>query len=202
MTIRNVFITCLIERKFQKIREMSDNITKPTGDGAPPRIVYIYDNLLSECTDKIPNILGRGDMVHELIRAYRLVSRMECQPSVPASKEDLLQFHSQDYVNFLFHVGMKSDEDDSDDNDSSNCNYLVSNFGISVSGNSSHAEENLDEFGLGYDCPVFKNLGEFSLRIAGGTITAARALNNGADIAINWFGGWHHAQRLVLRKYF
>lgn len=31
--------------------------------------------------------------------------------------------------------------------------------------------------------------------IAGGTITAAEELINGAFISINWCGGWHHAQR-------
>lgn len=36
---------------------------------------------------------------------------------------------------------------------------------------------------------------KFATTIAGGTITAIEAIYSGANIAINWCGGWHHAQR-------
>ncbi|XP_022887808.1 histone deacetylase 9 isoform X3 [Olea europaea var. sylvestris] len=49
---------------------------------------------------------------------------------------------------------------------------------------------------LGEDCPVFENLFEFCQIYAGGTIDAARRLNNRlCDIAINWAGGLHHAKK-------
>ncbi|KAK7410453.1 hypothetical protein VNO78_01245 [Psophocarpus tetragonolobus] len=49
---------------------------------------------------------------------------------------------------------------------------------------------------LGEDCPVFGNLFEFRQIYAGGTIDAARRLNNQlCDIAINWAGGLHHAKK-------
>ena len=54
------------------------------------------------------------------------------------------------------------------------------------------SEEN---FGLGYDCPVVADLGEFVRWIAGGSIAAADALVSGqARVAFNWHGGWHHAK--------
>ncbi|KDO51347.1 hypothetical protein CISIN_1g0130381mg, partial [Citrus sinensis] len=51
-------------------------------------------------------------------------------------------------------------------------------------------------YNLGEDCPVFENLFEFCQIYAGGTIDAARRLNNQlCDIAINWAGGLHHAKK-------
>ncbi|XP_022887810.1 histone deacetylase 9 isoform X5 [Olea europaea var. sylvestris] len=51
-------------------------------------------------------------------------------------------------------------------------------------------------YNLGEDCPVFENLFEFCQIYAGGTIDAARRLNNRlCDIAINWAGGLHHAKK-------
>jgi acetoin utilization deacetylase AcuC-like enzyme len=47
-----------------------------------------------------------------------------------------------------------------------------------------------------YDCPLIEGIYGFAQTIAGASITAAQALVNGlARVAINWNGGWHHAQR-------
>jgi len=49
---------------------------------------------------------------------------------------------------------------------------------------------------VGYDCPAFKDIHDFMKKIAGGTLAAAEALMSGEyQNAINWCGGWHHAQR-------
>lgn len=37
----------------------------------------------------------------------------------------------------------------------------------------------------------------FATSVVGSTLTAIDAVLEGASIAINWNGGWHHAQRLV-----
>jgi len=43
---------------------------------------------------------------------------------------------------------------------------------------------------------MFEDVYECVSAIAGGTIAAAEVLKTGqASIAINWNGGWHHAQR-------
>lgn len=48
----------------------------------------------------------------------------------------------------------------------------------------------------GYDCPLMKNAFRFACTIAGGTLTAVdKLISRCVDIAINWSGGWHHAQR-------
>jgi histone deacetylase 8 len=52
-----------------------------------------------------------------------------------------------------------------------------------------------EEFGCGYDCPVVEGLLEFARVMAGGSIAAAEALVSGqARVAVNWYGGWHHAK--------
>lgn len=157
------------------------------------KVVYIYDNRLSRCTDKILHICGRSRMVHELIKAYELLQLMKWKPGKLASKEDLLRFHSQDYVDFLF------SEDGVDDDDNEECDDIEANDDEDSYSEVDDNQADLDEFGLGYDCPVFKGLGKFALRIAGGTLAAAEELVNGrADVAINWCGGWHHAQRYLI----
>jgi histone deacetylase 8 len=47
-----------------------------------------------------------------------------------------------------------------------------------------------------YDCPLIEGIYRFAQIIAGASITAAQVLVSGlARVAINWNGGWHHAQR-------
>jgi len=47
-----------------------------------------------------------------------------------------------------------------------------------------------------YDCPLIEGIYRFAQTIAGASITAAQVLVDGlARVAINWCGGWHHAQR-------
>ena len=57
-------------------------------------------------------------------------------------------------------------------------------------------EEECEEFGLNYDCPLRMHLGQTCLALAGASISAAEALMTGDfEVVINWNGGWHHAQR-------
>ena len=48
----------------------------------------------------------------------------------------------------------------------------------------------------GYDCPLFEGLYNYACWMAGGSLAAARSLVHGeARLAINWYGGWHHAMK-------
>ena len=87
-------------------------------------------------------------------------------PSVPANLEDLLVFHTKDYLDFL----AKADVDDGGD-----------------------SEE--EEHGLGYDCPVLPDMLSWVKLVCGASLTAADHLLKGARVSINWNGGWHHAHR-------
>ena len=58
-------------------------------------------------------------------------------------------------------------------------------------------KEKMIEFGLGtVDCPVFPGVYDYSLLVTGGTMLAAKLVEEGRyDLAFNMAGGFHHAQR-------
>lgn len=108
----------------------------------------------------------QASRVHDLIESYDLLEHFTVRSSKLATKDDLLLCHSGDYLDVI--------------------------EGITGSSENEQIEE---EYGLNYDCPKIPKLFEFCRRIAGGTISAADAILEGAEVAINWCGGWHHAQR-------
>ncbi|XP_046384410.1 histone deacetylase 8-like [Ischnura elegans] len=134
------------------------------------KVAYIKDDNLTEICSNIPNVGDRGKLTHRLVEAYGLFKFMQVFPVKPASREDLITFHSQSYVDFLIEADEWSDYE--------------------------NREEDQEEYGLGYDCPLFTKVYKFASLVAGGSLTGAQLLVDGdADIAINWCGGWHHAQR-------
>lgn len=104
-------------------------------------------------------------MVHELISEYGFLTAVKTCSPFPANEDQLLSFHTSDYLQSL----RSACEEEEQGND--------------------------DEFGLDYDCPKFPDLFKFCKVIAGGSLAAAEEIINGAQVAINWCGGWHHAQR-------
>ena len=137
------------------------------------RIVYytFSDNLLKESC-KNPAVINRAKLVHSLISSYKLLRFMNILPSKKCKYSEIRNFHSDDYCKILKDSGQLYDED----NEYAN-----------------------DEFGLGYDCPIWPELYDYVCEIAGSTLTSCRQLlqQDSADnsIVINWFGGWHHSQR-------
>jgi len=113
----------------------------------------------------IERVGERPHLVASLIRSYGLVGRgrVRAVPSTPAATEELLVFHSREYVAFL--------------------------------GRPEGAEEEEEEHGLGYDCPLLADMLGWARAVAGASLTAASSLLGGAAVAINWNGGWHHAHR-------
>ena len=113
----------------------------------------------------------RPHLTASLIRSYDLVGEGSGLareiPSVPANLEDLLVFHTKDYLDFL----AKADVDDGGDS------------------------EEEEEHGLGYDCPVLPDMLSWVKLVCGASLTAADHLMKGARVSINWNGGWHHAHR-------
>ncbi|GBP65920.1 Histone deacetylase 8 [Eumeta japonica] len=134
------------------------------------KVCYVWnEDLIQEC-DRIPVVLERASLVHNLIVAYGLTNHLTVVRSKSASYEDLKEFHSELYIDHLKTL-KELDED-----------YMPN--------------EHDEEFGIGYDCPPISNMYGLVCTIAGGSVTAVRCLILGyADIAINWCGGWHHAQR-------
>ncbi|EPR79243.1 Histone deacetylase 1 [Spraguea lophii 42_110] len=135
------------------------------------RISYFYDPTIGDYhyTAGHPMKPHRVRMVHSLMLNYELYNHMDVFKPTKASFENLTNFHSIDYINFLQSVSKKNVKDMSDD---------------------------LVRFNVGEDCPIFKGLYDYCKTTTGGSLCAAYRLNSGqADIAINWSGGLHHAKR-------
>merc|ERR1719445_1756278 len=108
-------------------------------------------------------------MTHHLVMGYDLHEHMQIFRPRPACSAELAQFHSEDYVDFLRRA---------------------------APGSEAECLEQLQQFNLGDDCPLFDGLYRFCQLYAGGSIEGAVRLNQGlSDVAINWSGGLHHAKK-------
>jgi acetoin utilization protein AcuC len=109
----------------------------------------------------------RLKLTHELIKACGLLDPDDPRVIVPApaKREDLLAFHSPQYIDML----------------------ETSNSGKAIPGAAA--------FGLGSgDNPVFPGMFDWSLLVAGASLKAADLVDSGeARIAFNISGGLHHA---------
>jgi histone deacetylase 1/2 len=137
------------------------------------RVCYYYDGDLGSFYYGAghPMKPHRLRMTHNLLLSYGLYKRMEVYRPHPAAHQEMTQFHSNDYVDFLKRVTPDNAKE-----------YL----------------HQLQRFNLGQytDCPIFDGMYEFCQLYAGGSIDGAMRLNHGlCDIAINWSGGLHHAKK-------
>jgi histone deacetylase 1/2 len=148
-------------------------IDPPTvnGGGDKKRVAYFYDSDVGNYAyvSGHPMKPHRIRLAHSLIMNYGLYKKMEIYRAKPASKYEMTQFHTDEYVDFL----AKVTPDNMD----------------------SYVKEQ-QKFNVGDDCPVFDGLFEFCGISAGGSMEGAARLNRQkADVAINWAGGLHHAKK-------
>jgi len=139
------------------------------------RVSYFYDADVANFYygPSHPMKPHRLALTHHLVLAYDLHEEMQCYRPHRATYEDLVKFHSEDYVNFLEKIGPET---------------------------TSELRQQMQKFNVGfvgqYDCPVFEGIFPFCQLYTGGSIEGAVQLNNGvSDIAINWAGGLHHAKK-------
>lgn len=109
-------------------------------------------------------------LTDHLVISYKLYELMDLYTPRRATKDELLEFHSQDYIEFLESVTPEQ----------------VPKYVDNV----------LQRFNIGDDCPVFDGMYDYSLIYAGASLDATRKLMSGmSDIAVNWSGGLHHAKK-------
>jgi acetoin utilization deacetylase AcuC-like enzyme len=114
---------------------------------------------------------ARLALAHNLIIGYGLHKQMNMYTPRPATAQEMSEFHSDDYIEFIRRVTPHN---------FTNYTNFQSRFNIGVD-----------------DCPVFDGLYDFCAISAGSSIEGARKLNVGtSDIAINWSGGLHHAKKV------
>lgn len=160
----------------------------PPVASAPKKVAYFYDSDVGNYAYNAghPMKPHRIRMAHSLIMNYGLYKNMEIYVSIrhsrqhapntdnpqrakPASRYEMTQFHTDEYVDFL----QKVTPDNMD----------------------SYSKEQ-NKYNVGDDCPVFDGLFEFCGISAGGSMEGAARLNRGkCDIAVNWAGGLHHAKK-------
>lgn len=120
----------------------------------------------------------RLTLTKSLIISYGMHTAMDSYVSRAATKEELKEFHKDDYVDFLSIATP------------ANIYELYPELANGPTGYSSAI------FGVGDDCPIFDGLFSFCSLYTGASIDAARKLcNRQSDIAINWSGGLHHAKK-------
>ncbi|KAI0322277.1 histone deacetylase complex catalytic component RPD3 [Amylostereum chailletii] len=108
-------------------------------------------------------------MCHSLVMNYGLYKKIEIFRAKPATKREMTQFHSDEYVDFLSRITP------------SNMNSFL---------------KEQHKCNVGDDCPVFDGLFDYCSISAGGSMEgAARLSRNKCDIAVNWAGGLHHAKK-------
>ncbi|KAJ9106196.1 histone deacetylase [Naganishia friedmannii] len=108
-------------------------------------------------------------MCHSLVMNYGLYKKMEIFRAKPATRREMTQFHTDDYVEFLHRINPE------------NAN--------------NYAREQL-KYNVGDDSPIFDGLFEYCSISAGGSMEgAARLSRDKCDIAVNWAGGLHHAKK-------
>jgi acetoin utilization deacetylase AcuC-like enzyme len=111
----------------------------------------------------------RLTLTNHLVLGYGLHKQMEMYQPRLATEEELLEFHSDDYINFLKRV---------------------------TPNNADKFKKVLEKFNFGADCPIFDGMFDFCKLYTGASLEASRKLiSGGCDIAINWSGGLHHAKK-------
>ncbi|MBW0462095.1 hypothetical protein O181_001810 [Austropuccinia psidii MF-1] len=135
------------------------------------RICYFFDSDIGNYHygPAHPMKPHRIRMAHALVMNYGLYKKMEIFRAKPATRKEMAQFHTDDYVEFLSKVTPENMD-----------GFLKEQA----------------KFNLGDDCPVFDGLFEYCSISAGGSMEgAARLSRDKCDIAVNWAGGLHHAKK-------
>ena len=102
----------------------------------------------------------RLQMTHNLVLAYGLYKKMQCFRPHLATDEELVQFHAEDYVDFIRRV---------------------------TPDNSTDFAKQLQKFTVGEDCPVFDGLYDYCRVYTGGSLDGAMKLNHGhANQDVKW----------------
>eukprot|EP00051_Salpingoeca_urceolata_P005933 m.78953 g.78953 ORF g.78953 m.78953 type:complete len:430 (+) comp14606_c0_seq3:204-1493(+) len=136
-----------------------------------PRVTYFYDPDVGNFHygPGHPMKPHRLALTHNLVLHYGLYRQMEVYRPYRACAQDLANFHSQEYIDFLQRV---------------------------TPDNQKQFADMLGRFNVGDDCPVFDGLFDFCSMYTGASIEGAVKLNNQmCDIAVNWAGGLHHAKK-------
>lgn len=136
-----------------------------------PRVSYHFNEEVSRFHFGVRHPMKpfRLMLTDHLVLGYKLHECMDLYRPRRATKDEILNFHDEEYVDFLQRV--------TPDN--------VKEF-----------TKVFSKFNIGDDCPIFDGMYDYSSIYTGASLDASRKLiNEQSDIAINWSGGLHHAKK-------
>lgn len=112
----------------------------------------------------------RVKITNDMIIDYGLYKKMYVYRPEHATSQEMMLFHSEEYISFLQSINHNSIDELKDS---------MRKFYVGTSEN---------------DCPIFEGLYQFAQMYCGASLAAAINLNKKmSDICINWSGGLHHA---------
>jgi histone deacetylase 1/2 len=142
----------------------------------PPRnVAYFFDE--EQCNYNYgggnPMRPHRHRLTTNLVKGYDLDKKMRVLRPEARTREEIMYFHADDYVDFLTSVTPENQEE-----------FMMQ----------------MRRFNLGpvgeADCPVFDGMMEYFQIYSGGSVGGAALINSGeADVVMNWSGGMHHAKK-------
>ncbi|WWC87533.1 uncharacterized protein L201_002423 [Kwoniella dendrophila CBS 6074] len=156
------------DRKAPSLPEEEEGLMRPHN---APRVAYYHPKDVGNYHygERHPMRPHRMELTNQLVLGYNLHEKMTMHSPRKATETELLEFHDNDYVDFLKRVTPK---------------------------NAQNLTKDWTKFNVGDDCPIFHDLFSFCQQYAGASLAAARKLSsNSTDIAINWSGGLHHAKK-------
>lgn len=111
----------------------------------------------------------RISMTYELLKKYDLLSQFSIYQATHCSKEDLLIYHDQDYIDFM------------DD------------YFLLPESQKSHHHYGV---GLSKDVPAFPKFFNYNKLVGGSSLMTANLIANSQhQVVLNWIGGLHHAMK-------
>ena len=160
------------DKKTNKYTPFFEPVVNTFGDGGySPHVSYHYNPVVSRYHYGVRHPMKpfRCMLTDHLVIGYKLYEQMDLYMPRAATRKELLEFHSEDYIKFLESVTPE---------------------------NAHKYGEQLTKFNINDDNPVFQGMYDYCKLYAGASLDASRKLVSGmSDIAINWSGGLHHAKK-------
>ncbi|PSC69941.1 histone deacetylase [Micractinium conductrix] len=163
------------ERLFRPPGQLDMTDDRPPAAKASKSVAYFFDEELCNYNYGGGNPMRphRHRLTTNLVRGYGLDDKMKVFRPPPRSREEIMHFHADDYVDFLTSVTPENQEE-----------FMMQ----------------MRRFNLGpvgeADCPVFDGMMEYFQIYSGGSVGGASLLNEGeAQVVMNWSGGMHHAKK-------
>ena len=158
------------------------------------KVSYFYNQNFGKFTysKEHPMKPERIAMAHSLVVNTGLYRSLNVYHARQASKDEMVRFHSEDYLTYLEQYVSKD---------------LVTKLGLIGIDRFAYPASQLQsvdfmelrqryKVGESTDCPAFNGLYNMCQISSGASIDAACLLLNGeTDVAINWTGGLHHAKK-------